>query len=199
MKPRIRNPNQLKTEVTDKGRVCTKCLQFKTWENYRTNNKVPGTKKQSSCKQCGKEHRKAVGRTKEKYSSKLRQQAIKKENPLLYKARGIRSKLLSRVTDKSLKDSTPKTEDILKWLEQTPLICYYSGIKLDLFKMHIDHKTPLARGGTNELSNLCFASHHMNTAKGKMTEQEFKQLLNLIRMWEDGGVSLLRRLKQGYF
>lgn len=184
--------------MTETGRVCTKCLLFKTWENYRTNNKVIGTKKQSSCKQCGKEKRKAVGRTKEQVTKKERQKYIKKTDPLLYKARGIRSKLLARVTG-DLKSTTPKTEDILEWLKNTPLICYYSGEPLDLFKMHVDHKTPLVSGGTNDLSNLCLASHHMNTAKGRMNEEEFLQLLELISCWDDKGQSLLRRLKQGRF
>jgi len=198
LKVNIKNPNQLKSEVTETGRVCTKCLLFKTWNNYRTNNKVIGTKKQSSCKQCGKEKRKTVGRTKEQVTKKARQKHIKKTTPLLYKARGIRSKLLARVTG-DLKLTTPKTEEILEWLLNTPLVCYYSGEPLDLFKMHVDHKTPLVSGGTNELTNLCLASHHMNTAKGRMNEEEFLQLLELISHWEDRGQSLLRRLKQGRF
>jgi 5-methylcytosine-specific restriction endonuclease McrA len=198
LKVNVRNPNQLKTDVTEEGRVCTKCQIFKTWENYRTNNKVIGTKKQSSCKQCGKEHRKAVGRTKEKYSRKKRQKVLKSSDPVLFKARSIRSKLLSRVSG-DLKITTPKTEEILEWLLNTPLVCYYSGEPLDLFKLHVDHKTPLVYGGTNELSNLCLASHHMNTAKGRMNEKEFKQLLDLISTWDDKGQSLLRRLKQGRF
>lgn len=184
--------------MTETGRVCTKCLLFKTWDNYRAATKVPGTRKQSECKQCAKEKRKVVGREKEKYSSKARQRLVKKTDPFLYKARAIRQRLLSRVTGE-LKLTTPKTEDILTWLQTTPLVCFYSGEPLDLFKMHIDHKTPLVSGGTNELSNLCFASHHMNTAKGRMNESEFRQLLALINTWEDKGVSLLKRLKQGHF
>jgi 5-methylcytosine-specific restriction endonuclease McrA len=106
---------------------------------------------------------------------------------------------LSRVKEKALKDSTPSREELENWLRSSDLKCYYSGEQLGLFTLHVDHKQPLVRGGTNALNNLCFASPHMNTAKGNMTEKEFKSLLKLISKWEDKGESLLRRLKQGHF
>lgn len=155
-------------------------------------------KKASKCKECTNTKRKTQDRTKEKLSSKARAAKLKKENPYLYKARSARSKLLSRVASE-IKNTTPTVDELYAWLTSQKLVCYYSGVELDLFKLHIDHKTPLARGGTNELSNLCLASHHMNTAKGRMTEKEFWQLLKLVSKWEDKGESLLRRLKQGHF
>lgn len=195
----IKNQNQFKTLVNDEGRVCTSCGEFKTWENYRNSNKTSiNVKKQSQCKQCTLEKRKALPRTKEYSSAKERNKRLKKDNPILYKARITRSRLLSRVSQ-DIKATTPTVDELISWFTNQPLICYYSGVPLQLFKLHIDHKTPVARGGTNALSNLCLASHHMNTAKGKMTEKEFRQLLKVISKWEDKGDSLLRRLKQGHF
>ena len=195
----IKNLNQFKTDITEEGRVCTACLQFKTWDNYTNQNKAYlNVKKASKCKECASVKLKSRDRTKETLSSKARAAKLKKENPYLYKARTTRSRMLGRVP-KELKETTPTAEEFLEWFKSQELVCYYSGIKLDLFKLHVDHKTPIARGGTNELSNLCLASHHMNTAKGRMTEDEFWQLLELISTWEDKGESLLRRLKQGHF
>lgn len=49
--------------------------------------------------------------------------------------------------------------------------CAYCNVVLDAF--HVDHKTPIARGGTNELSNLHFTCPRCNMRKGKMTHEEF--------------------------
>jgi len=99
------------------------------------------------------------------------------------------------------KATTPTREAIEAWLREQPLplTCHYSDIKITLHNMHVDHRTPVARGGDNSLANLCLTSAHMNTAKGQMTEHEFKALLELISQWEDKGANLIKRLKQGHF
>ena len=196
---KVTNENQFKTQIDDHGRVCTKCLEYKLWDNFFASNKT-ATKKQSECKKC-----KLGGRTgkrnydREKYSAKKQRQKVKKENPVLYKARGLRSRLLSRTKDPGIKQTTPTIKELEKWLNRSEYICYYSGVSLTLDELTVDHKTPINRGGTNELDNLCICSNHMNTAKGTMTSNEFIDLLLLIKKWEDGGIRLLRRLKQGYF
>jgi len=55
--------------------------------------------------------------------------------------------------------------------------CYYCG---DLFKnkyLHIEHKTPISRGGLSNPGNLCVACKDCNMKKGVMTEKEFKKHL----------------------
>jgi 5-methylcytosine-specific restriction endonuclease McrA len=195
----IKNPNKFKTSLDDQGRTCTKCLEYKTWDNYFVSNKTK-TGYQSECKKC--RHDKRRGRRdfdREKYCAKKQKQKVKKENPVLFKARGLRSRLLSRTKDPGIKQTTPTIPELEKWLTRDQYICYYSGEVLTLDNLTVDHKTPIKRSGTNELSNLCICSNHMNTAKGTMTELEFTELLMLIRKWEDRGERLLRRLKQGYF
>lgn len=119
-------------------------------------------------------------------------------NPILAKARSLRSSLLRRVKTE-LKESTPTIKELEKWLTRSTYICYYSLEPLDFDKITVDHKIPINRNGTNDIENLCICSSNMNTAKGSMTEDEFRSLLELIKNWEDKGEGLLRRLKQGFF
>lgn len=188
-----------KTNVTEKGRVCTACNEFKEWEHFKGHSRSK-TGRSSKCKQCYKENRKATGRKKELISKKLRREQLKALDPILEKGRDMRSKLMQRHRKLGLDRSYLNTgEEYRDWLEvQKPFKCYYSGVEVDLFKCHIDHKQPLNRGGDSRLDNLCITDPKINSAKGQMTEKEFKQLLKLISSWEDGGAYLLMRLRQGF-
>jgi 5-methylcytosine-specific restriction endonuclease McrA len=57
--------------------------------------------------------------------------------------------------------------------------CRYCGTLLLAGQTHLDHRTPLARGGTHEPSNVCLACARCNLKKSTMTEPEF-----LVRMRE---------------
>lgn len=120
-------------------------------------------------------------------------------NPILAKARSLRSSLLRRVKSSELKSQTPTIKELELWLTKPNYICYYSLEPLDFSNITVDHKIPLNRNGDNTLDNLCICSATMNTAKGSLTEKEFRELLELIKNWEDGGERLIRRLKQGFF
>lgn len=57
--------------------------------------------------------------------------------------------------------------------------CYYCGCALVDTSHHpqqrtLEHKIPLARGGTNEISNLTAACKTCNDRKGSSTAEEFK-------------------------
>lgn len=119
-------------------------------------------------------------------------------DPILAKARSLRSSLLRRVKPE-FKEDTPTINELEKWLRRSSYICYYSLEPLTFEQITIDHKVPLNRNGTNKIENLCICSSAMNTAKGSMTEDEFRSLLELIKTWEDGGESIIRRLRQGFF
>ncbi len=193
-----RNPRQFKTPFNETGRECTACGEFKVWEDFNVASKS-FTGRTSLCKLCKKSKKKPRNFKREKHCARLHKANLKKSQPYLLKARNIRSSLLNRARKfPELRSSTPTTPEILNWLEQQPLICYYSGEKVTLWDMHIDHKIPPFRGGTNELNNLCIASIKMNSSKGQMTEGEFKSLLDLISTWEDKGEKLLIRLRQGF-
>lgn len=119
-------------------------------------------------------------------------------DPIVAKARNLRASLLRRAAT-HLKDTTPSIKELQRWMTLPSYTCYYSLQVLALDEITIDHKIPLNRGGDNSLDNLCFCSSHMNTVKGDMTEKEFRELLELVKTWEDGGASLFRRIKMGHF
>lgn len=193
-----KKPRQFKGKVTSEGRECTCCGEFKLWENFSVATRSY-TGRTSLCKLCKKSGRKPRDYKREKLTYKEVKKRLKKNQPFLLKARNIRSSLLNRARKfPELRETTPSIPEILKWLEEQPLVCYYSGIKVTLWDMHVDHKVPPFRGGTNKLDNLCLASAKMNSSKGQMTEGEFKSLLSLINSWEDRGEKLLIRLRQGY-
>lgn len=119
-------------------------------------------------------------------------------DPVLLRARNLRSSLLRRVLPE-LKNTTPTIQELYKWLSLSYYICYYSLEVLTLEQLTIDHKLPLNRGGDNSIDNLCFCSSNMNNLKGNLNEIEFRSLLELCKTWEDGGKRLFSRIKNGYF
>ena len=49
--------------------------------------------------------------------------------------------------------------------------CYYCSIEIE--KYHIEHMTPLSRGGRNDVSNICLACAPCNLKKHTKTAEEF--------------------------
>jgi len=59
-------------------------------------------------------------------------------------------------------------------LEAGGIVCYYCNVSLEPEEVHIEHKTPVARGGTNSKKNLALSCARCNLSKGKKTEAEFR-------------------------
>jgi len=57
--------------------------------------------------------------------------------------------------------------------------CMYCGRRRTKRELHIDHKNPVARGGSNSLSNLQLLCSECNTRKGKLTDGEFRRRFKL--------------------
>ena len=53
--------------------------------------------------------------------------------------------------------------------------CLCCGIKLDIAHMHSDHKIPVARNGSNAITNKQLLCGPCNTRKGKKTDGEFRK------------------------
>lgn len=192
----ISNAAQLKTKVDGEGRVCTKCEEYKTWDNF-SNSKKTVTGKASSCKACNNTHTKA---TRPKRNTKtVRESArasrafLKKTDPLKLRSRNLRSGMRTRSTEGMYIPTAKELEEWLKAIKD--FVCYYTGVQLKHTDFSVDHKQPLNRGGTNTLDNLCICTKQINTTKGTMTEKEFKSLLKFLSKWEDEGAGLLRRLR----
>jgi len=197
VKPRKR---YTKTRVDNLGRVCTSCNEYKNWGEYFPHKqKVHGYQEQ--CKICVMKKLKSGRAEILREHQRNYQREYKKRDPLRYKAGNIRGALLRNCSKHDIdRDTTPSIDEIKKWLKnQEPYTCYYSGEKVTLKNMNIDHKQPVSRGGDNKLENLCVCSASMNRAKGNMTEEEFVKLLKFIESFEDGGKGILKRLRQTRF
>lgn len=62
-----------------------------------------------------------------------------------------------------------------KWAEQQGG-CFYCRVPL-FGGYHVEHKTPLSRGGADKLANICLACPPCNLRKGTLTAEEFLALL----------------------
>lgn len=56
-------------------------------------------------------------------------------------------------------------------------VCYYCGKPIENRNKTIDHKTPIIKGGTNAIENLCVCCQSCNSKKHDKTEAEFKNWL----------------------
>jgi 5-methylcytosine-specific restriction endonuclease McrA len=67
---------------------------------------------------------------------------------------------------------------VLRKYNHTCIYCEFEyGKTITGRKLTIDHKVPLARGGTNDLKNLCSACEEHNTEKRDMTAEEYFHVL----------------------
>ena len=69
-------------------------------------------------------------------------------------------------------DGTYTGKDVLALYAAQLGLCYYCATPLDS-SYHVDHKTPLSRGGSNWPDNLCCACAKCNKRKHTLTEAEF--------------------------
>lgn len=57
--------------------------------------------------------------------------------------------------------------------------CMYCGIKAEMTYFDVDHKTPVARGGSNRFSNYQLLCSPCNRRKGALTDGEFRRKYKL--------------------
>lgn len=57
------------------------------------------------------------------------------------------------------------------------LTCYLCLTKIAFGKDHLEHKTPLSRGGSNYYSNLSVSCQRCNLSKKNKTEEEYRKYL----------------------
>ena len=122
---------------------------------------------------------------------------LKKANWTQWKASRLRSAWRARAKKIGISpDTIPTREEIQEWIEALiPFKCYITGVPLTKSEIEVDHKEATSRGGGFGLDNVGLTSKYYNSAKGDMSEKEFKQLLKLIDTWKDKGKSVLKRLR----
>lgn len=62
--------------------------------------------------------------------------------------------------------------------------CYLCGEFVDFDSFEIEHKVPLSKGGTNELSNVFCACHCCNTIKHDIYPKEFFEKITQIFLYQ---------------
>lgn len=70
-------------------------------------------------------------------------------------------------------------EDIKKLLNDQGGVCAGPTCSIILTKYHVDHKTPISRGGSNWPRNLQLLCVHCNTSKGAKTKREWFRCLGI--------------------
>jgi len=70
-------------------------------------------------------------------------------------------------------NSTVTQKMILDLLEKQEYRCALSGRELTPETASLDHILPLSRGGKHDISNVWIVDHHINSAKGTKTVEEF--------------------------
>jgi 5-methylcytosine-specific restriction endonuclease McrA len=92
-------------------------------------------------------------------------------------------------------DNVPSPSEIREWLGlQMPFTCYLTDTLIPKGSIEIDHKIPISRGGSFNFNNLGLTTKWFNNAKGDMLEAEFRELLEVVRLWPDKGHRVLARL-----
>jgi len=120
----------------------------------------------------------------------------KNKNWFLYKANQLISNFQSRhkKVNKTYSYFT-KRIDYAEIIKTKLTNCEYCKCKLNKLNFSVDHKIPLSHGGDTNNDNLAYCCTHCNSAKGELTDTEFKELLTLVSTWKDKGDNLLKRLR----
>lgn len=76
-------------------------------------------------------------------------------------------------SQKKAKRDHPGFRELMALLEVQGYRCALTGKELSPEDAELDHKIPISRGGTNQLSNLQWVDKSINRAKTSMTNEEF--------------------------
>jgi|SRR3990167_1443521 len=114
-----------------------------------------------------------LNRTPEEFREVKR--VYRKKNPLQFKAYDHKKRLqrrdLTQATIQLIYESNIK--------QYQRLTCYLCLIPIEFGNDHLEHKTPVSRGGSNEYDNLAVACGKCNRKKHTKTEQEYKQIAGI--------------------
>jgi len=116
---------------------------------------------------------------------------LRKENPFLYRAKALRQAF------KKLGHSFT-LEEVINRMNQAS-ICEYCHKLIEPLDYSIDHKTPLNKGGTNDIGNLHLTCIKCNKVKGDLTDEQFKDLMGYLADKPEVYDNLYKRLRMANF
>lgn len=105
------------------------------------------------------------------------------------KARSLQASLRSYGISMSAKELTTILSD--------GVICIYCNTKVPTKLVSPDHKLPRSRGGSDTIENIQLTCRGCNFAKGSLTDEEFKCLLEFLNQHPIIKANVLPRLKAG--
>ncbi len=113
--------------------------------------------------------RAALAKKKHRTKTKQRQQTYRKKHPERIKMRMAITTMKQRVGDEQIQFASNELQSLIKLQNGK---CWWCGGKLE-DDYHIDHRIPLAKGGTNKLNNLCASCPTCNLKKSDRFPWEF--------------------------
>ncbi|CAB4132175.1 HNHc domain containing protein [uncultured Caudovirales phage] len=89
-------------------------------------------------------------------------------------------------------------DSLINYRNRLYLTCEYTGERVALKDIELDHKDPVSRGGSFKIWNLCVTSAKINQQKGNMNSMEFARLQDLLNDFDDDAKKdVLARLRAG--
>ncbi|MEN9755855.1 MAG: endonuclease [Pseudomonadota bacterium] len=126
------------------------------------------------------------------------------------KAQNFRINCLARAKKLSISpDDVPMPNDFYLFLltyeprietyrKRQYLTCEYTGARVPITDIELDHKQPVSRNGSFKIWNLAITSKKTNQQKGQLTSMEFARLLDLLDEFDkDAKKDVLARLRAG--
>jgi 5-methylcytosine-specific restriction endonuclease McrA len=164
---RCRDALKVAEKTRDGESRCAKCRQWKPVDQFVRSGRRPGgaIRYHSYCKPCNAEWFVPTERRKRLYREAfILAPEVKAAN---------KRESNQRQHHKRRAAGQPPTRDQLDALYCAQgARCAYCGVGLP-GSPHVDHKTPVSKGGTNAIENLHFTCPTCNLRKGAMTHEEF--------------------------
>lgn len=80
-------------------------------------------------------------------------------------------------------EEKPTSQALHEMIVKQRFRCALSGVKLKPKHASLDHKLPVAKGGSDLIDNLQWVSTKVNRAKGTMTDEEFIEMCQAVANW----------------
>lgn len=164
--------------------ICTKCECLKLLEEFSKDSSNKSTGIRTDCKTCNRKMQAKLRpfKKKEKAAYDRQRWIINKERLLaqnrnwVCRNRARRNEIDRNRHHRKLANLGDVPTDIKEILfKQQQGICFYC--KASLEKSHLEHKTPISRGGLHDRNNLCLSCPPCNLKKGTKTVEEFLETI----------------------
>lgn len=139
------------------------------------------------CSVCRESHKKA---SEKKWNDRMEQGLCPRcgKRPLKYSAKTCEICTIKNAARSTL-HNPKRVNDLKRLFLQQKATCPYTGRKLHLgANASLDHKIPVAGGGSDESNNLQWVVHWVNIAKADCSEKEFLEYIREVAIYRLGMV-----------